>query len=366
MKQEITSEKKKELELKLKKSMLNFKMFSLMKKQLFSLVMMLALIVIASTSAWAQDGLTVTSAYWHMPGSTHGVTVDSHTNATYVWGITAANCDGTEGAAAEAGTTITSGSNTATITYSANATGVYRVTCIEAYGGCQTIRQFYTAVMNINVVVTSTLADGTTPANASDCNDYDERGPGSIDWLVPNLDADDNGGTAADLEAHINATNLYNTRWVHVVLSVSDDAGCPGIAGMPSAADLAWRFNYTIAGSPVANTEYTDNFIGLQTSIPAGAVYSAPATYDGTATVAVPEGTTAITIPMWSNIRWGLTDTDADQPFTFAASSVVVDDDGNADYTDGGESAANALVGNESSAQTIEASPATPRITIND
>jgi len=365
MEQKFTKQKIEKIEFK--KSMFNVKMFSLMKKQLFSFVIALALIVIAGTSAWAQDGLTVATAYWHMPGSTHGVQVDNHSGATYTWGITMAACDGTEGGAVEAGTSISSGSNTATITYSANASGVYRVTCTEAYGGCSTIRQFYTAVMNVDVIVTSTLADGTTAAPASDCNDYDERGPGSVDWLVPNVTADDGGGTAANLAGHINATTLYNTRWVHVVLTVAPSVGGCTVNNAPTAASLAWRFNYTIAGSPVANTNYTSNFIGLQTSIPAGAAYSNPAVYDGTATVSVPAGTTAITIPMWSNIRWGTDDTNADQPFTFSASSVVVDDDATLNYTDGGESTANATSGNNTSAvQTIEASPATPRITIND
>jgi hypothetical protein len=332
-----------------------------MKKQLFSLVMMLAIVVLAGTSAMAQTGLDVANAYWHMPSSNHGVQVDNHTGATYAWAITLANCDGTEGAAVEAGTSITTGANTATITYSPNASGVYRITCTEAYGGCSTIRQFYTAVMNVDVTVTSTLADGTTAAPASVCNDYDVRGPGTIDWLVPNVDANDGGGTAAQLAALTTPATLYNTRWVHVVLSVSSTTACP-VGNAVTAADLAWRFNYTVEGSPATNTNFVDNFIGFQAV--ANVTYADPV--DVTNTITVAAGTTAITIPMRSNIRWGTSDTNADQPFTFAVASVAVDDDATLDYTDGSESATNAAAGNVSAAQTIEASPATPRITIND
>lgn len=332
-----------------------------MKKQLFSLMMAFALVLGLSVTASAQDGLTVGTAYWHIPGSSHGVAVDNHTGATYDWAITLSDCDGNASGAVEAGTSITTGSYEATITYSSNASGVYRTTCTESYGGCSTIRQFYTAVMNINVVVTSTLADGTTAAPVSDCNDYDERGPGAIDWFVPNVDTDDGGGTAAQLAAHINATTLYNTRWVNIQISVSSTTACP-VGGAITAGDLAWQFDYTIEGSPATNTNYVDNFIGLQPV--ANVTYGDATAVANTITVA--EGTTNITIPMRSNIRWGTDDTNADQSFTFAVAGVRVDDDGNNDFTDGGESTANAALNNVSAAQTIEASPATPRIIIND
>jgi len=360
MKQKFTSKKTRELELK--KSMLNFKMFSLMKKQLFSLVMMLALIVMAGTSAFAQDGLTVATAYWHMPGSTHHVSVTNHAGFTYAWGITMANCDGSAGAAVADGTGIAGAGNTATITYSDDAAGVYRITVTETDGdgGCNTIRQFYTAVMNVNVVVTSTLADGTTAAPAADCNDYDLVGP-TLSYLVPNTNADDGGGSSANLAA-LTSASLYNERWVHLVLSVSDASGCPGIGNAPTAADLAWRFDYTIADGGATGTNYVDNFVAMQAT---ANVTFTDAT-DETSTITVAEGTTAITIPLRSNIRWATTNTDADQSFTFNVANLVVDDDGDATFQDGGESTANEAIGNTSALQYINASPATQRIQIVD
>lgn len=340
-------------------SMFNLKMFCLMKKHVYSLMMVLALVVLAGTNAWAQDGLSVGTAYWHLPGSTHGVQVASHTNTSYTWAITKAGCDGSAGAAVEAGTTITTGSNTATITYAETAAGTYRITCTEATTGdglCSTIRQFYTAIMSIDVIVNASDAAGATISGAAltGCNDYSLLNSGST--LVGNADTDDNTNSLGSWQN----TNLYNQRWVNVSLSVADQSGCT-VASAPAASDFAWQFNYTIAG-----TNYPANFITMQ---PVTGVTYTDAT-DVTSTIDVAAGTTSITLPLRSYIRWGTTDTDMDQDFTFTVdtgSAKLDGSDGDSTYDDGTEPTdATTIANNVSASQHIDAAPATPRITIND
>ena len=90
MKQQITSEKFKKLELK--KSMLNFKIFSLMKKQLFSLVILLAIIFGFSSNLFGQTqgtGLTPTSIRLVAIGSksTFSITNDGESAVAVNWEV---------------------------------------------------------------------------------------------------------------------------------------------------------------------------------------------------------------------------------------------------------------------------------------
>jgi hypothetical protein len=359
MKQQITIRNTRELELK--KSMLNFKMFSLMKKQLFSLVMGFALIVMASTGAWAQaNGLSPASAYWHLAGSVHQLQVNNHTGTTYLWAVQSVLCDGTTAGAAAV--PVITGGNTyqATITYPDAAAGIYRFTVTESSAdanACSTVRQFWTAIMNVNVVVIASNAAGNATGLAlSTCNDYSLRN-GVNGNLVGNTDAQDNTN---NLNGWNTNTALYNERFVNVTLSTSDGTGCSGMTSIPAANTFAWRFDYTIAGN---NYITPDNFITFGAA-PAGATIAAPT--DETNTISVAVGTTSITLPLQSFIRWGLTDTDQDQDFTFTVDSntAVLDDDATLDYTDGKEPVAS-NGDNTSASQHIDASPATPRIILN-
>jgi hypothetical protein len=368
MKQKITIKKTRELELK--KSMLNVKIFSLMKKQLFSLVMVLALIVIGGTSAWAQDGLTVGTAYWHLPNSVHGVQVANHgATSTYAWTIRTAACDGSDNGVA-VGASITTGAYQATITYTDAATGVYRITATEATVGdnlCSTVRVFYTAIMNIDVVVTASNAAGATIAGAalSTCNDYPSLNTPVGSSIVGNTDVLDNTNNLNTWQS----LTWYNQRYVNVVLNTADLSGCP-VAGAPAASAFAWQFQYVIAGN---NYAAPDNFIAMQAAINlvgAGNVTYTDATSDAS-TITVDRGVTAFTIPLRSYIRWGLTNIDQDQDFTYTVNtgSAVLDGLNDVDllYDDGTEPSDVAHTANNVSAsQHIDASPATPRITIND
>jgi hypothetical protein len=369
MKQKMTIKKTRELELK--KSMLNVKIFSLMKKQLFSLVMVLALIVIAGTSAWAQTGLAVGTPIWHLPGSTHGVQVANHgATSTYTWAIRTSACDGSDNGAA-VGASITTGAYQATITYTGAATGMYRITCTETTVGvapadnnCSTVRVFWTAIMNIDVVVTASDAAGATiSGNAlSSCNDYPSLNTPVGSSIVGNTDLLDNTN---NLNAWQSAS-WYNTRYANVVLSVADLSGC-AVAGAPAASAFAWQFTYTIAGN---NYAAPDNFIAMQPAtnlVGTGNVAYTDATSDAS-TITVDRGVTAFTIPLRSYIRWGLTNIDQDQDLTYSVDSGATILDGadtDTDYDDGTEPAAN-FANNTSASQHIDASPATPRITVND
>jgi hypothetical protein len=374
MKQEITSEKKKELEFK--KSMFNVKIFSLMKKQLFSLVMLLAIMVFAGTSAWAQTGYGVSTAVWHIPGSTHSVTVDaSHTGTTYAWVVESINCDSTVKATPSPVPVITAASastHTAVFTYPADASGMYRFRVTEQTtgtgdAGCSTIREFYTAVMNVDVTVVASNEDGTTTGlELSRCNDYTLRTSFNPAYLVPNTDANDYANNLPDFVS----ASLFNQRWVHVTLATTDGSGCTVGTTAPAATSFYWMFDYTIAGLQYAGNADADdnNFTGMQ---PVTSVTYLGAT-DAINTIGVAAGTAEFTIPLRSNIRWGTTEADRDQHFTFTVSNVHLKSTAPATigdealYTDGGESTANQSVGNVSTEQIIHASPATPRITVVD
>jgi hypothetical protein len=357
MEQQIRNENFREIEFK--KSMFNVKMFSLMKKQLFSLVMMLALVVLAGTSAWAQTGLLVTDPVWHLPGSTHGFQVVDHTDTDYAWAIASVTCAGAAGSgAAQTINAVVGSEHQATVTYTPDASGLYRISVTESSTGdegCSTIREFFTAIMDINVVVIASDNLGDAVANLTTCNDYSTLN-GSA--LVGNDNADDGSN---NLAAFIDPA-WYNTRYVEVTLEVADNTGC-GLATAPAATDFAWTFDYTIADGASTATNYVDNF---RTLTNAGVTFT-DAT-DETSSIQVPQGTTSIVLTMTSNIRWSTDSDAADQSFTFTvdAGSTQLDDDiAPFDYTDGTEPATE-NGDNVSGLQHIDASPATPRITIND
>jgi hypothetical protein len=340
----------------------NFKNVSLMKKQLFSLMMAFALVVGLSVSAFAQNtGWAVASPIWHLPGSTHGFAVADHTNSDYVWAISSVDCDGNAGTGAAQTITAVSGSeHQASVTYTDNASGLYRITVTESTTGdeeCSTTREFFTAIMDINVVVIASDDSGTeiTAGALTTCNDYVSI-MGSD--LVGNEDADDGGN---DLAANIDAS-LFNARYVNVTLDVADNTGCT-VAGQPTASDFAWQFDYTIADGLSTGTNFVDNLV----SVTSAATTVAIAEVGPIGTITVDAGTTTFTLEIRSNIRWGTDGSNADQSFTFTvdSGSTNLDDDTTLDYTDGTEPAS-ANGDNASALQHIDASPATPRIIIND
>lgn len=355
MEKQITIEKQKKLK---NETMFNFKNVSLMKKQLFSLMMAFALVVGLSVSALAQAGLTVGNAVWHLPGSTHSLTVAGNTNSTYLWTVSSVACDGIAAGTNDVPTFSVDNAAACVFTYTSTAAGIYRFVVTETAtdGGCTTAREFFTSIMSIDVVVNASDNVGATITGGqlASCSDYTLRRSETPATLVGNEDTDDNTN---NLVAYTDAA-LFNDRWVNVTLTVSDNSGCT-VANAPTASSFAWRFNYTVANGVLGN--YVENFVSIQ---PVTNVTFTDAT-DETSTIEVAAGTTSITLPLRSNIRWGTDGTNADQEFTFTvdAGTAQLDDDATLDYTDGTEPAT-ANGNNTSASQVIHASPATPRISV--
>lgn len=348
-----------------------------MKKQFINVMMTLAIVFGLSVSAMAQNGLTPATAIWHLPGSTHSLTVDAtHTGTTFAWTASSVDCDGITAGTNTAPDITTANAAACVFSYPADAAGIYRflVTETATDGGCTTVREFFTAIMDVNVVViasnsTETAAELSGAALAT-CNDYTLRRTEDPTTLVGNEDTDD-GGDA--LTTWTDAA-LYNERWVQVTLTTSDlTGGCA--ANAPEASTFDWMFNYTIAGTQYAGNATADenNFTTMDAATVLGSGTGAVSYISGansaTGVIAVEEGTTSFIIPLQSHIRWATTGTDRDQHFTFTIAGLLLSSGsptaGNAaDYTDGTESTTNAAVGNVSAEQIIHASPATPRITV--
>jgi hypothetical protein len=344
--------------------------------------MVLAMVILAGTSAMAQDGLSISSAIWHMPASVHGVKVVENTNTAYSWVINNVNCTDGSTAATSNGASIAAVTDEnwkATITYTAAATGVYRIEVTEttttaAKPNCSTVREFFTAIMDANLVVIASNSDGTVAGLALEsCNDYSLAANNGSD-LVNNVDTDDNSD---NLNGWNDATNTsYNQRWAKVTLSVSSlvsGAGCT-VDNAPEVTDYDWQFDYEISGTNMVDGT-NDNYLGLQaaTTIEDGSTGTGAVTLPDPATVAtgtisVSGDASSFVLPIRSMVRWGLSDVDQDQQLIVTVSSLGLDSDSDTDtdYDDGGESTTNAAAGNVSDTQVIHASPATPRITIDD
>jgi hypothetical protein len=156
MKQKITIEKNRELELK--KTMLNFKNFSLMKKQLFSLVMMLALVVLAGTSARAQQIGAVNDAthgFVMVAGSTHDLSITpSQADNGFSW--TLYDISRAQACAVAQATMTNETTATATIAWTQNSIGQYYAQVVETRNGvlcANTTRRFYITIIDFDILV---------------------------------------------------------------------------------------------------------------------------------------------------------------------------------------------------------------------
>jgi hypothetical protein len=160
-----------------KQTFFNFKISCLMKKQFSYLVMMLAMMILAGTSAMAQ-GLYPTDTYEIAVGSSATFAVDDNsTNSTYVWDV----CE--LAATSAVGTTFSTSVNDATsgkviidtpTAYSTSikffdaqeTDNIFVVECTETEtGGCSTVRRFYVTVFNFEVEVLSLGEDSTEPTD---------------------------------------------------------------------------------------------------------------------------------------------------------------------------------------------------------
>jgi hypothetical protein len=184
-------------ELELKKSMLNFKIISLMKKQLFSLVIGLALIIIAGTSVKAQDGLTFVTPYVMIVGSVGSFDApdaggpNAATTWTWsVWDVASAaeayaagggtGSNATEFRFVNGLTDLTAGVSNAQTCYvnwlSAPSQGgtMYAIQVLTSNGTCSTIRRFYVSVFDFDVSIVLCDATGATEygTDQATCNTW--------------------------------------------------------------------------------------------------------------------------------------------------------------------------------------------------
>jgi len=159
-----------------------------MKKQLFSFLMVLALVVLAGTSAFAQAGLTPGNTYEIAIGSSATFEVASQTGNTYDWDVFELASDHIVGAAKTAsvdGSKVTIASptsNSTLITFYAmpSGTNVFVVEVKEqesaANGSCSTVRRFYVSLFNFDVQVIALSANvdaaPATPAGTAFTGSY--------------------------------------------------------------------------------------------------------------------------------------------------------------------------------------------------
>ena len=407
--------------------MFNFKMFCLMKKQLFSLMMVFALIVGLNVSTWAQGNtLDATSAWTDFDGyyyndptfmiqnSVRAFEVTVHGTNTFTWNVytvdittgtaTAATDDTDFSLWSDAGatTSVTAGAATASqnsiyvewLTVSA-PNEVFAVDVIETNsitGSCTSHRRLYVLVYGVDMDIIASYSDGSEKTtNLLDCNIW------SGDVIGNHLTADQLDDQDGSFTNH-NGTvlkNKYDTIYAHVSMagSLNDwitGSTLPGGAATSILAatgvdDFRWMFGYTIS-TDAGGTAFDPAADGSILSVTADeAIYfdtedtgdnflgtdmnNSPtlttvlAAGDMTGTVYVPAGITEFTLTIAVHNLFNQTTSPS---VSFEGANLALERSafgGDASFNDGGESDE---TNNQSAVQTIYASPATPIITITD
>jgi len=257
-------------------SMFNLKMFCLMKKHVYSLVMLLALVVLASTSAFAQNGtgLTPSSILLVANGSTtqfsitNGSTFAADVN-WQIWDATTAEATGfTTTLATSANSTsqynfVTSlidgtvidpdvealaaagVSNCFVKWLGTAANNVYVVQALATTDGgtCVTLRRFYVNVFNFDVQVYLCDADGSDPVSTakSECNSWDGLVVANS-TTTPAVTTLDGGEITSPHATNVNVNSgvaKYTDTYFRVDVSIT---GAPTGFGIE---DLKWRYAMT-------------------------------------------------------------------------------------------------------------------------
>ena len=136
---------------------LTIKMFSLMKKQFFTLVMMLAIVVLASTSAMAQNN-TATSRQIMITGSTHTFTVTPVGTNTVEWLVYKEAAPGGEATTADVVSYARGSSASYAVNWAESASGNYYIEATETRQNtglgqncANTVRRYYVTVYDFDV-----------------------------------------------------------------------------------------------------------------------------------------------------------------------------------------------------------------------
>ncbi len=343
-----------------------------MKKQLFSLMMLLALVVFAGTSAWAQNSNTAPEIMF--AGATREYTVDDHSSIgnTYQWSILDCAGSGTVAdpyipGAASAITeyAITAGSvtsNTITLRWTETAAGGYCVQIAESNeatrGGCSTIRQFFVTVVDFDLWIYASDASGNEISDAGDlatCGSNATYNP----WYNTETDLLDNRN-----EADGSAAAPYSTRYITAAITAS------GINFGSSA--YSWQFPYSLA---VGDDNYDVSIVPVNHAATTTVTYTDY--QNGQITVGLEAGATvtSVTFEIRYQPKWANDESDITLAMTVATNSCVLDgSDTDTNFDDGVENADNYSAAysntdprsNVSRTQTIYVSPATSIINIAD
>lgn len=263
MEQKITKEKCKNLnemkkfnELKNENELkFNVKNVSLMKKQLFSLMMAFALVMGLSVGAWAQlaDGLTPGTARSQAVGSVHSYTIDNGT--TYSWAVYDATVghtvgQGIEAAVFEAAAGISyrfspdmsggaGGASDNAIAYvqwlATPALGIYVIEGTANGASCSTVRRFYVSVFDfdIEVFLSDILGAGTKATEAADtrCNSW------GGDVVVNTVSGVDIAGmNTATINNPSDNEGKYTDYYFKVVNTYT------GLTAQTDVDDIKWKF----------------------------------------------------------------------------------------------------------------------------
>lgn len=221
--------------------------------------MVLALVVLAGTSAMAQAGLTPAVTYEVAMGSTATFSVnDNSTNSTYAWDVfelATAHVVGAADGASVAATKVSIATPTAYTTtikfYDDPAAGnLFVVQCTEtetATGTCSTKRRFYVSVFDFDVQVIALGTSNTPPADATawgvaatvqaDCNSWSgDVIKNSLNSVMAAAMYADSVNNATNTELKL--TDTYFAVRIHLTGATLNNYKTRIQWSMPSAANL--------------------------------------------------------------------------------------------------------------------------------
>jgi len=271
---------------KLFNSMFNIKISCLMKRKLNYLMMVVAIMVLAATSAMAQADGSPTNPYVHANGSTHNLTVTGGGGvSTFLWTWDATTAAALTGTANET-------TNVLQITWSEDAAGSFYFDVTETYTAnatqmaCQaTTRRVYIYLIKMDVHVyisdengTQLTGDELLACGTGTTATFGDEGPGAAFSNRFNTD-----GNLLTYDPGTNQTPRYiglEVNWITGEL--------PGVSSFVAPDITNLTFTYTVAGVDI------DDFASLE----------ATATTTGTVTVAEVSENVFVADLLW-NPRWG-------------------------------------------------------------
>lgn len=336
-------------------------------------MMVLAMVILAGTSAWAQ---TEADPDLHFPGAQKTFSISASAGATS-WAVLTYDATGPSTGATSAADCApqaqaagaTADDSEFTITWAETASGTYIIRCTDTDAdGCTTVRDYYVTVANFDVYVYACDAAGDRISAAAPLSDdMSTCGEANADYTpFDNENAmvftSETITDPAPLDGSLTdvlGTSSLNQRYVAVEVSSSDVS----LAGI----DYWWQFDFTIVGD-------ADGDFVRAVPQTAGATVNA----DGASFITVdpvPDGSggylgmrTKIVIRLDFQARWG---TDVDLAFDIAANNTRMSDDGTT-FNDGEEASSkyqntifveagdgNGYKSNRSENQTILGAPAT-------